>query len=396
MKVRTYSDKWFHYSLMVMASIFGIFYSKFVNCSDIALHTLASKALLFQDVGFDQSNARFPTHAFTYPIYHFIQKMVHVLLNIDYEPAAALVLSLAIIASALLYKKLALMIVEDTVVNKYWADFFSLGAVWFEVARCSINGWRYYRTQCGPNPFHNPTILFVRPLAIASFIFFLRLKETYKTKANYKYVLLFGVMTLISVGAKPSYAITFLPAMGIYTLVYMIRNKELKFGIVAFLSVLPSLVLLLIQQTWVTSNTEALNVYVKFGFFQGFEELTAWWEVAREVIMASVVTFPVVILLFRINWLKKDAAYFIGILALVFGWVQMYFLKSGRQGDFSWGYDLAVQFATFISLAETRNGEKNGKLRILIHYVAYLIFAYQVYTGLKYFWIIYTTNEFWI
>lgn len=381
---------------MAMASIFGIFYAKIVNISDIALHTLASKALLFQDVGFDQNNLRFPTHAFTYPVYHFIQKMIHVLLNIDYEPAAALVLSLTIIASVLLYKKLALMIIEDTVINKYWADLFSLGAVWFEVARCSINGWRYYRIQCGPNPFHNPTILFVRPLAIASFIFFLRMIETYKTKENYKYALLFGFMTLLSVGAKPSYAITFLPAMGIYTLVYMIRNKELKLGIVALLSVSPSLILLLIQQAWVSSNTEALNVYVEFGFFQGFEELTAWWEIAREVAMSSVVTFPVVLLLFRLKWMKKDAAYFIGILALVFGWAQMFFLKSGRQGDFSWGYDLAVQFATFISLAETRSGEKNGKLRSLIHYAAYLIFAYQVYIGLKYFWIIYTSNEFWI
>lgn len=288
------------------------------------------------------------------------------------------------------------MIIEDTVINKYWADLFSLGAVWFEVARCSINGWRYYRIQCGPNPFHNPTILFVRPLAIASFIFFLRMIETYKTKENYKYALLFGFMTLLSVGAKPSYAITFLPAMGIYTLVYMIRNKELKLGIVALLSVSPSLILLLIQQVWVSSNTEALNVYVKFGFFQGFEKLTAWWEIAREVAMSSVVTFPVALLLFRLKWMKRDAAYFIGILALIFGWAQMFFLKSGRQGDFSWGYDLAVQFATFISLAETRSGEKNGKLRSLIHYAAYLIFAYQVYIGLKYFWIIYTSNEFWI
>ena len=123
--VKKYNNKWFNYCLMVMSSIFGIFYSKFVNYSDTPLHTLVSKALLAQDAEqIISSNNLFPIHAFSYPIYHFFQKAVHVLLNIDYETSAALVLSLSIVVSALLYKKLILQIVF------HWVQY---GLAWQDV-----------------------------------------------------------------------------------------------------------------------------------------------------------------------------------------------------------------------------------------------------------------------
>lgn len=395
MNVKKYTDKWFNYCLMVMASIFGIFYSKFVNYSDTPLHTLVSKALFSQDSEqIIASNNLFPIHAFSYPIYHFFQKTVHAILSIDYETSAALVLSLSIVISALLYKKLILLVVENTVSNQYFADYISLGMVWFGVARCGLNDWRYYQYQCSPNPFHNPTILFVRPLAIASFIYFLQFVKTYRSKETYKYAVLFGATMLISVGAKPSCAIVLLPAMGIYTLVYMIHNRELWFGVFALIAVLPSLVLLMMQQMWVSLNTEALNINIEFGFFSGTDLFAE--TIVQEVLAASLVTFPVVILLFSIENMKNESVYFIAIFALVFGWLEMFFLKSGKQGDFSWGYDIAVQFATLASFIASRNSKKRGKARKVVNFIAYLTFAYQVYTGMRYLWLIYTTGEFWI
>lgn len=397
---RKYSNICFNICLLVLACIFSIFYARYATYSetrskgDIQLHTLVAKALLFQDVEFNP--AFFPKHAYTYPVYHFIQKMIHLVLCIDYETAAAIVLTSSIIVSVLLYRKLARMIVADTIRNKYYADLFSIGAVLFETARCPLNDWRYYQVQCAANPFHNPTILFVRPLAIASYIFFAKYVKTYKVERDYKCIIFFSITTFISIGAKPSYAIVFLPAMGIYTLIYMIHEKEVWFGVKAFIAVLPSLLLLIIQQRWMSLNTEAINIHIEFGFFMKYSQFDTQQRLIWAVFAASLVTFPVVILLFRLKLIKEDAFYAISILALIIGWLQMFFLKAGTTGDFSWGYDLAVQFTTLISLAETRKGEKSGKIRTCIDYLAYAIFAYQVVTGILYIWKIYTTDAFWI
>ncbi len=383
---RTYDTRWFYGCLLMITCIFSVFFVKYVNYADTPLHSLVAKSIFFQDTDFDAG--MIPRHAYAYPVYHIVQKMVHFIFRLDYETAAAIILSVSIFVSVLLYRKLILMIVRDTDSNKYFADFLALGSVLFEVARCWLNDWRFYQSQCGPNPFHNPTILFVRPIGTISLICFIKYIQNYRQKKYYRYVVLFGLCMLISIGAKPSYALAFLPAMGIYTLYYMIRNKEIWFGVIAFAAVLPSLILLVVQQVWVSSQTQALNVTVGFGGFTGLTPI--------QVVLSSLITFPVVILLFRVSLIKREPVYFISITALVIGWIQMFWFSNGPAGDFSWGYDLAVQAATIVTLAETRKGEEFNRGRNIINRSAYVIFLYQVLTGVVYLWTIYNTTMFWI
>lgn len=400
-KNREYESKYFLIFLLGITCIFSIFYARYSTYSearstgDIQKHTLVAEALFSDNV--DDDNPFFPKHAYAYPAYHFIQKMVHLVLRVDYETAAALVLTICIIIAVLLYRKLALMIIGDgTKCKKYLADLLAIGSVLFETARCPLNDWRYYQLQCAANPFHNPTIIFVRPFAIASFIFFNQYVKMYESGDRHKYAVFFSITTSISVTAKPSYAIVFLPAMGIYTLYYMARNKRLKFAAEAFMAVLPSLILLILQRRWMSIHTEAVNIRFKFGFFWDQIEFNTWPELLYAVIGASLVTFPVVILLFRIDSMRKDSFYAVSIIALAIGWFQMFFLTTGIAGDFSWGYDLAVQFATLISLSETKWNKDLGKMRRFVNYVAYGIFCYQIITGIHYLWLIYTTDAFWI
>ncbi len=376
---QNYNPRFFYFGTMLMASFFGVFYSKFAYYGDIPAHTIISKTLPF----FDNEASR----VFAYPIYHFCQKILHVICAVDYETVAALILSVSIIISVLLYRKLVLMIIDNTGWNKYWGDIIAWGGVLFGVVRSPLNHWFYYMLSGSPNPFHNPTILFVRPFGIASFIFYIKYVQTYKMQGYIKYIVLFSIMTFLSVGAKPSYAVVFLPAMGIYTLYYMIQNRKLYFGITALLAVFPSLVLLLIQQKMLSSTTKLLNISIKFGSYMNLN--------TTQVIVSSLIAFPVVVLLFQISLLKDAPIYFIGIIALVIGWCQMFLLKDSA-GNFSWGYDLSIQFATIISLAESRKQKgKNKKIvQRLINYMAYLIFGYQIFSGIKYIHIMYTTTLF--
>lgn len=384
---KEYNSNIFYYALLILACIFGVFYAKFVYFSDTPLHTLVSQVILFQDVEVDLAGIM--EHIYAYPLYHLFQKMLHLLLCVDYNTSAAILLSMTIVCSACLYRKLILMLGEENDSFRYFADFIALGAVLFNVARCGLNNWRYYSLQCGANPFHNPTILFVRPFAIASFIYFIKYINTYKHIGNYKYAILFSILTLLSIAAKPSYAIVFLPAMGIYTLCYMIQNKDIRFGIIAFVAVLPSLILLIIQQTWIPSQIEALDdayhVSIQFGGSFQLEGI--------EVLTSSLVTFPVVILQFRPSLLKKSPAYFIAVISLIIGWFEMFFIAFGA-GDTSWGYDLAIQFATVISLAITRKYNEKP-YRKIINIVAYIVFVYQVWVGIQYLQKMYTLSQFW-
>lgn len=383
---RPYSCKFYYFSLIILACVFAVFYAMYVYYSDTPLHTLVSQTILFQDVEVDTNGL--PIQAYAYPLFHLTQKFIHLLLQVDYFTAAALLLPLTIICSAVMYKKLILVIADNTDSNKYFADIISVGAVMFNVARCWLNDWRFYSLQCGPNPFHNPTILFVRPFAIASFIYFIKLIRTYKQIKYMRYALLFSIFTLLSVGAKPSYAIVFLPAMGIYAIYHILANKELKFGITALVAVLPSLLLLLLQQKWASSQIKTEEIIFRFGGSFGLEGFN--------IITASLVTFPVVILLFRSSLMKKEPAYFIAVVALAIGWMQMYLIDFGA-GDTSWGYDLSIQFATVITLAEIRNNQEEVKLhRKILNSVAYIIFAYQVWVGFQYLQRIYTGIQFWI
>lgn len=383
---KKYNCNYFYYCLLVMTCVFSIFFAKYVNYSDTPKHSLVAKAIFFQDTEFDDTEL--PQHAFAYPVYHITQKLVHLILRIDYETAAVLVLTVSVFVSVLLCRKLVLMIVKDTEFNRYFADFLALGFVIFEVARCWLNDWRFYQFQCGPNPFHNPTILFVRPIGLIGLMSFIKYIQEYKKKGCYKYAVLFSVSMLLSIGAKPSFALVFLPAMGIYTLYYMLRNKEIWFGVTAFIAVLPSLILLVVQQLWVSTQTRALNVVIGFGGFTGLDPL--------QVLLSSLVTFPVVLILFRAKLMKKKEIYFISVMALVFGWFQMYFFSNGPAGDFSWGYDLAVQIATIVTLAETRNGEHFSKGRKIANNLAYIVFLYQVATGILFLWKIYNFNVYWM
>lgn len=74
----------------------------------------------------------------------------------------------------------------------------------------------------------------------------------------------------------------------------------------------------------------------------------------------------------------------------------MFWFSNGPAGDFSWGYDLAVQAATVVALALTAKEQMSGRGRIILNYTAYAVFLYQVITGIIYLWTIYNTTMFWI
>ena len=386
--MKRYDSRVYWFLLVIFMGIFSCLYGALIpELGDIYWHNMAAE-LLFTDEFYTTDSL--PIHILAYPLYHLCVKYLALITRISIDDVSVFVIALSIVVAIMIYRKLFYATTGDK--ERLISDLVCFGVVIFVCARCGLNGWRYYQSQCAANPIHNPTILFMRPFGLASIFFYHGFIERIydrNKKGEYKYLLGFSLFMLLSILAKPNFAIVFLPAMGLQTLYIMIRRKDIFYGIKMFLAVVPSLALLVFQQMYVTSKTVAFSSFaIKFGSFSEFTP--------KEVLFVSLVTFPVPILLFRFKYLKENIIYQLSLVALIVGWFQMFFLTNGPSGDFSWGYDVAVQVATFMSLAVaiSDKDKKNYVVKIL-HWCAYLVFIYQVICGIMYWSQAYSVVGYW-
>ena len=373
----------------MIAAFLGGFFGRWVYIpDDIGLHIQVAKYMFSDKLG----EIPKAVGAMAYPLFHIVLNGIHTILGIDFEAAAAFLLSCCVILAVFMYRRFILYIINSrNCADLYFADIVSICAVIFGLARCWLNEWRYYALQASPNPMHNPTILFVRPIAIASFLMFCIFLEQYSHKETYKKELFyFSILTAFSVAGKPSYATVFLPAMGIVILMIMLRNKELQIGIISLAAVMPSLLLMVGQLFFMQRYSTVLHeVKVQFGSFSGFS--------VKEAMCVSLVAFPAAFILLNKELIKKNMAYQIAMFALLLGWLQFFFFHDGAAGNFSWGYDLAVQFATVVSLACSRIPVERKPLFYKSRKgIAYVVFGYQVFTGFQYIVIMYqNAGSYW-
>jgi len=374
--------------LLGIGVLFLLFYKKFLLTNyDNVYHRIFSEKLF--DMSLEEMvaiDANIPVHAITYPLYHFTLKVAAVVCGRSYEWGSYVLLTAMNILSMALFRELILLIHRtEKITERILIDFLSISAIFFVVARSPLTDGRFYSIQCAANPVHNPTVLFVRPFGIVAFISFVLL--FFRRENNMKHgteLAIFSVSMFLSILSKPNFAFAFLPAMGLVTLIYMIQKKSMKLGLQLLGAVAPSLILLIVQFAYLSLSTSAMGLQVVFGGFTGLKP--------AEVFSVSLATFPAVIILFSLKEFKNNLFYRTAILALAAGWLQMFFLTNGPSGDFSWGYDLAVQFATVVSIACSMKST-TGKAR---KYAGYIAYAYQVFCGVQYIILVNNYGEFLI
>lgn len=381
-----YSELPFAFVLAVISYIEGLII--YINAEnwDYGQHTKIAKLILGSEIDPDSFQAG--KQALAYPMYHVLIKLMHIVGKLDYPFVVALLMVVCILASVLCVRELIIELSHRQ--NSYLVDFLSIFSIVFIVARGPLTHFRFYIFITGPNPIQSPTYILVRPFAIVCFYFFCRLFSGYNANKSAKIsdLLGFGVFSLLSVLAKPSFATVFLPAMGLYTLVVMIKNKDLRIGIKTLISVLPSVIILFWQRYYITSNTGMLKVSIHFGSFSDLG--------LADVIMVTICMIPSALLLINSQQLRNNVYYQIAFMAYIIGWLQFYFLDNGNSGDFGWGYALSTTIFTVVSLSlSLDDGQqyKFGKIRIPL---AWLLFAYQCLMGLLYLYKVYKFGEYWI
>lgn len=380
-----YTQTPFSVCLTLIAFLQGLVIYLNANKWDYIQHTKVAQYLIVHEIEWDSfKNAK---HAIVYPMYHILIKLIHLFGKIDYKFSIAVLMIVCNIVSIIILRNFVKLYTQN---NSYLYDFLSIFTIVFIAARGPLTHWRYYIFITGPNPIHNPTFILVRPLGLLCFYCFCRFFTEYKIdkKNGNKYLVGFGILALFSVFAKPSFAVVYLPAMGLYTFITMVKNKDILIGIRTFIAVLPTLITLIWQQRYMSANSTMLGVEVHFGSFSDLSVL--------DVIMVTIAFLPSALLLINFEKLRNDVYYLVALLATIIGWLQFYFLDNGNSGDFSWGYALSIEVITFISLIQAQSDYKeykNGEIRLVL---AWLAFFYQCFMGLLYLYKIYKFGEYWI
>ncbi len=380
-----YSNIVFFILLAVFVLFQLVFYRFMIDKSDNIVHMAFVRALFT-----GEQIEGYPAQMKAYPLFHIMTWLLSFICLGNTDLAGICVLTTANVASVIVMRcLLGKMADREDAVTKYFIDLVSIAYLLFSPIAGFLTDGRFYKRQCGPNPWHNPTITFVRPigiLAVFFFIYVIKDMEEKGEKKEYKHALIgFSVFSVLSLLAKPSFMMVFLPAMGFLTFICWIREVKGRFpdAMRLLAAVLPTVAVLLGQTVFFQFIDDGTAGTVRF-CLGGFSQFTL-----TEIICVSMATFPVpviALLLYRkeiFNSVETKLSY----IALLIGFIEMFMFTNGPTGDFSWGYDLAVGVSTVVVLVHSfcLKGKEKDWRRIPLM----ALFSIQVVMGLIYVFILY-------
>ena len=228
--------------------------------------------------------------------------------------------------------------------------------------------------QGSPNIWHNVTLWTVKPFALLATWYTIRFFEKEKTL----YALIATISALMSVFAKPSFIIVFLPALFIFFILHKLYKKEKN---LLFLSIvtLATLVILTYQYFHTFREADASHII--------FDPLGVWSLSSRNITMSIFLglAFPLVYTILKTDIINR--------LEIQFTWLMVFFgillfslfAQTGKyysHGNFGWSYMISMSLLylfTILEYVKTFFEIKRWKRCILT-----VLLGIQVMTGIYY------------
>ncbi len=191
----------------------------------------------------------------------------------------------------------------------------------------------FYSTG-SPNIWHNVTLWTVKPFALMSVWCTLKAIETSK-KTAYVFAL---IAVILSIFAKPSFIIMFLPALVIFSFIKKIYKDPVFQRYFFFLSSI-SILILLYQYTHTFGAKEASHIII---------DLFGVWSLASQNVGISIflgLAFPLLLTLFKTDILNDNTILLSWIMTFIGIAYYAIFAETGRfysHGNFGWSYMLAM------------------------------------------------------
>jgi hypothetical protein len=278
------------------------------------------------------------------PLPHFLYQLLLILLH-RLLPAADIAL-VASLLSIICYLCLGLTLyvllchlLSSVWPRRNWLLPTIITAVLMLVAPVNILTWNsnnLYQGYVALHSYHNPTIVLLKPLALASFLFALKVFDS--QRASLRMVFASGIITGLSVIAKPSYAICLLPALGLLTAYSLYRKRTVDWALLLSIA-LPILEVLAWQLLYYRASGAGGFVFAPLQIMSFYSP-----DGLLPRFFLSLL-FPAAVLLLYFKAASSDVSLQLAWLTFAFGALCTYFLaetREWRDGNFIWSGQITL------------------------------------------------------
>ena len=214
-----------------------------------------------------------------------------------------------------------------------------LAAPFFLIA---LKDHRLYFGYLGINSYHNPTTIALKPYALI--LFFISAFALEKGKIPTFQAIICLLSVVLSTLIKPSFIICLLPAVGIYFLINLMRQKVFDWRTILFCVFIPSISVLALENL---GTYTAGDISVTFNPFVVMKNSSDFLLIK----FLLSIWFPLIVL---ITYWKKALEYFpmrLAWLTFFFGASYTYLLAEGGwrifHGNFTWSGEISL-FILFV------------------------------------------------
>lgn len=272
----------------------------------------------------------------------------------------------------------------------FWSLTLSLVA---PVMLFAFEDHQYYFGYIGLANYHNPTVVILRPLALLSFLFAIRI-FTQAHNSN-RSILISAVIILLSALVKPNYAITILIGLAGLVVVYWLFKKPMDWRMLIFGFGVPAVGILALQ--WVFLYLRSGNPSEGI-LLLPFQVESAFSKNLLPKFLLSIL-FPLgVALIFNRDALQKVELQ-LAWLTFLAGAFQMYFLAEGGDrmlhGNFRWSAQIALFLlfaasARYLYLLPPKTALNQGKAR----WFANCLYLAHLFAGAAYYLVTFFTKSY--
>ena len=247
-------------------------------------------------------------------------------------------------------------------------------------------GW-WYRGSSSPNVWHNPTTILCRPFSFWVLLCLYQMLLAYREhRSMKKHMLQNMTAAFLSMWAKPSFLIVFLPVLCLYLLVELIKTKGQSLGISVKLGIsfVPSMLVVLYQYLQLFTgpqNGTTQESGIQFGWMQTIPRMVI------VIVTSSLFILVVGAILFKYD---KKSRVFWGYLGVgyLFSWLMRSFVEEtgarAGHGNFDWSF-IIVLFCLFSYAAGEVFIRKDFKILRWQKIACAMIYGAHLMTGVLYF-----------
>lgn len=228
--------------------------------------------------------------------------------------------------------------IDDVAVNEVLIMLSSIAMLYTGSMYVPIIHEHFYKSSWCTFPWHSPTQHLMMLFGLISMVYFLKIYENYMLRISPIHWALLALSGVISVWAKPSFMLVFIPTMIVVFVIQLITHREnmaKRFGrlVIFGMSLVPAGILILMLNSSIYGEGSENTVNAGAGHV-----LNAGYNVPVAAICGLL--FPIIVFICNLKRFK-EMKFQVALGMLTFGIIEwMIFFEEGTRGahgNFAWG-----------------------------------------------------------